>query len=109
MTAVDPLLQEAEQRIKTITIGKIEATVRELNMIEFAGYGEAMAGKGKDDTARTEAIARMLSTAVIKEDGAPRWSLAEARKVANTARIATPLVAAIMELSGFGIEPAKKD
>jgi hypothetical protein len=110
MATVDPLLIEAEEQRRTVTLASGQKViVRELTMSEFAAYGDAMGGKG-DDAKRTDALARLFATAIIREDGSPRFTVAEAFKIARSARVAAPIVQGIMDASGFGTGDAgKKD
>jgi len=108
MSEIDPLLVEADEQRRSVTLPSGQVVlIRELTMTEFAAYGAAMGTKGTDEQ-RTEALARMFSCAIIREDGTPRFTLAEARKIASRARVAAPIASAIMDASGFG-DGAKKD
>jgi hypothetical protein len=94
------LLSAAIRRSAEVTIDGVVYTVRELSAAEFAEYGRVAA------TDRDRSHALILAAGLI-EDDAPILTLEEARTVALSARVALPLVNAIMVLSGFG--PAEKE
>lgn len=76
--------------------------VREVGAISFAEYGELV----KRD--KQAATAKLLSDCVLDEEGNPALSAEDAAEVAKSARVTMPLVAAIMEVSGFNGDDEKK-
>lgn len=112
MSEVDPLLAEAECRTKEVTLPSGQKViVREITMAEFSEYGESMGSKpgekaGAVQAKREDALVALLVGAVITAEGKPRFTADAARKIARSARVASPIVSAIMEVSGFG--PAEK-
>lgn len=95
----------ATVRSKEVAVGEESFTVREVDAIDFESYGKLLKAK---DGGRHEAIAFLLSRCVM-EDGALALSIEDAREVARSTRVTVPLVAAIMDLSGFGEDEKKAD
>lgn len=91
----EKLLIAAAVRTKDVAIDGATYTVRELGAAEFAEYGRL----GQVD--RAEATAHLLAACVL-DNGAPMLTLEEARTVARSARVAIPLMQAVMQMSGYG-------
>lgn len=94
----DSLLALAAVRKKAVKIEGQKYFVREVGAVEFAAYGVEQ----KSD--RQEAVSKLLASCVVDEEGKELLTLDEARTIAKTARVALPLVNAIMEVSGVTSE-----
>lgn len=89
------LAAAAVRRDKVILEGEAYI-IREVGALEFGEYGELL----KKD--KEKAMAKLIAACIIDEDGAPLLNAEEALQVARTARLSTPVISKIMELSGFG-------
>lgn len=98
----EALLAAAQVRTCEVTIGDLKVTVREAGALEFAAYGKLQ------KTDRVKATAALISTCVVDESGAPLFSAEEAAPIAASARMAMPIVTAIMQLSGL-VKDEKED
>lgn len=97
------LLELAKLRTKTVVVGDVSLTVREVGALEFAEYGKLQ------KTDRLKATASLISACVVDEDGNPALTPEEAGTLARSARVSMPIVGAVMELSGFGGEGDEKE
>lgn len=97
------LLEASRQRSKPVVVDGVQVDVREVGAMEFAEYGSLL------KTDRLKATAQLISACVVDDDGNPLLSVEEALQIARSARVAMPLVAAIMELSGFSEELSEKE
>jgi hypothetical protein len=92
----DPLLSLAELRRLTVDVEGISVTIREFSALEWAEFTDLR------ESDKTAACVYLLHRCVLNEDGEPRWSEDEARKVASGAsRVVARLINAIQRLSGF--------
>lgn len=97
------MLDVAKIRMDTVKVGNVSFPVREVGALEFAQYGMLQkAGQ------RLEATASLIAACVVGEDGASLLSMDEAMQIAKSARVATPIVGAILKLSGFGEDDEKE-
>lgn len=100
MKRADWLKAATEIRTKVLPLEGMDLTIAEPSRAAFAAYGETL----KSDSAK--AIADLL-VACVSIEGEP-LTAEEAMQIAAPARLATPIVAVIMELSGFGATPEKQ-
>lgn len=99
----DQLLELAKLRTDVIDIDGVQVTVREVGALEFAEYGKLQ------KTDRLGATAALIANCVIDEEGKPALSKDEATTLANSARVAMPIVQKILSLSGFGVDEKEPD
>lgn len=91
------ILAACAVREKQVVVEGQSLTVREVGALEFAEYGKL------NKTDRVTAVGYLLSVCVLDgPSGQPLLSKDEAKQLAGSARVSMPLMAAIMELSGFG-------
>lgn len=93
----DPLLALAELRRISVDVDGHSVLVREFSAIEYAEYRSLL------DSDKNKAVAFIIRTCVLNEDGTQRWNEKESLQVATGAhRVVARLVNAIHRLSGFG-------
>lgn len=91
------ILAACAVREKEVVVEGNRLVVREVGALEFAEYGKL------NKTSRVAATGYLLSVCVLDGPGGqPLLSPEEAEKLAASARMSMPLMAAIMQLSGFG-------
>jgi hypothetical protein len=90
------LLAAATVREDSVTIGDEKIFVREVGVVEFAAYGQDQ----KQDRARATAV--LMSQCVLDGPGGQlALTLEDAMQLAKSARVSLPIVAKILEVSGF--------
>ena len=98
------ILAACAVREKEVVVEGEHLTVREVGALEFAEYGKL------NKTNRIAAVGYLLSVCVIDGPGGkPLLNADEAKQLAGSARVSMPLMAAIMELSGFGAAEKEAD
>lgn len=111
----DALLSAAKVRTGTIKLEGQLLTIREVGTEEFAKFGTTSNDK-RDDKGnviskgdRIKGSAGLIAACVVDaETGLPLFTEEEALPLASVARMATPIVNKIMEVSGFGEEEPEK-
>lgn len=91
----DRLLAAAAVRTAEVEIDGETYSVREVGATAFAEYGRLI----KSDPRGASAV--LLAECVLEADGSPALNIEEAKQVAQSLRVTMPLVAKILELSGF--------
>lgn len=91
----EKLLASAKLQTKVVEIDGSSYVVREVSAAGFGDYGAQL----KKD--REKATAMLVSQCLIGEDGELLLTPEEAVAVVRSARLAMPIVNAIMEVSGF--------